>query len=147
LAKGTLEIFYDSLRRKWYARIPMSVTLANKPRGKMKAGIDLGIANLATVAVEDGSWMLFKGGSVLSEFKKITKRISKEKKRLAKHGLKTSRKLEMLYKRRAVLLKNARESLAREIVESLYDKGIGEIDIGYPKGIAQDKGNERNSNF
>jgi len=119
LAKGTLEIFYDSLRRKWYARIPMSVTLANKPRGKMKAGIDLGIANLATVAVEDGSWMLFKGGSVLSEFKKITKRISKEKKRLAKHGLKTSRKLEMLYKRRAVLLKNARESLAREIVESL----------------------------
>ena len=39
----------------------------------MKAGIDLGIANLATVAVDDGSWMLFKGGSVLSEFKKINK--------------------------------------------------------------------------
>jgi len=91
--------------------------------------------------------MLSKGGSVLSEFKKITKRISKEKKKLAKHGLKTSRKLEMLYNRRAVLLKNAREGLAREVIESLYDKGVGEIDIGYPKGIAQDKGNERNSNF
>jgi len=125
----------------------MSVKLDNKPRGKMKAGIDLGIANLATVAVDDGSWMLSKGCSVLSEFKKITKRISKEKKKLAKHGLKTSRKLEMLYKRRAALLKNAREGLAREVVESLYDKGIGEIDIGYPKGIAQDKGNGRNSNF
>jgi len=62
--QGTLEIYYDSLRRKWYAKIPMSVTLDNKPRGKMKAGIDLGIANLATVAVDDGSWMLFKGGSV-----------------------------------------------------------------------------------
>jgi len=37
------------------------------------------------------------------------------------------------------LLKNAREGLAREIVESLYDKGVGEIDIGYPKGIAQGK--------
>jgi len=84
---------------------------------------------------------------VLSEFKKITKRISKEKKKLAKHCLKTSRKLEMLYKRRAVLLKNAREGLARKVVESLYDKGVGEIDIGYPKGIAQGKGNERNSNF
>ena len=113
----------------------------------MKAGIDLGIANLATVAVDDGSWMLFKGGSVLSEFKKLTKRISKEKKKLAKHGLKTSRKLEMLYKRRAVLLKNAREGLAWEVVESLYDKGVGEIYIGYPKGIAQDKGNETNTNF
>jgi transposase, IS605 OrfB family, central region len=113
----------------------------------MKAGIDLGIANLATVAVDDGSWMLFKGGSVLSEFKKLTKRISKEKKKLAKHGLKTSRKLEMLYKRRAALLKNAREGLAREVVETLYDKGVGEIYIGYPKGIAQDNGSQRNSNF
>jgi len=145
--QGTLEIYYDSVRKKWYAKIPMSVKVDNKPRSKMKAGIDLGIANLATVAVEDGSWMLFKGGSVLSEFKKITKRIAKEKKRLAKHGLKTSRKLEMLYKRRAALLKNAREGLAREVVESLYDKGVGEIDIGYPKGIAQDKGNEMNTNF
>jgi transposase len=145
--QGTLEIFYDNARKKWYARIPMSVKVNNKPKGKMKAGIDLGIVNLATVAVEDGSWMIFKGGSVLSEFKKITKRISIEEKRLARHGLKTSRKLEMLYNKRSLLLKNAREGLAREIVETLYDKGVGEIYIGYPKGIAQDKGNERNSNF
>ena len=145
--QGTLEIYYDIVRRKWYARIPMVVKLDNKPRGKMKAGIDLGIANLATVAVDDGSWMLFKGGSLLSEFKKITKSISIEEKRLAKHGLKTSRKLEKLYNKRSLLLKNAREGLAREIVESLYDKGVGEIFIGYPKGIAQDKGNERNTNF
>ncbi|MFP3222806.1 MAG: transposase [Nitrososphaeria archaeon] len=145
--QGTLEIFYDNVRKKWYARIPMVVKVDKKPKGKMKAGIDLGIANLATVAVDDGSWMIFKGGLVLSEFKKITKRIAKEKKRLAKHGLKTSRKLEMLYKKRSLLLKNAREGLAREIVESLYDKGVGEIYIGYPKGIAQDKGNEMNTNF
>ena len=125
----------------------MSVKINNKPKGKMKAGIDLGIVNLATVAVQDGSWMIFKGGSVLSEFKKITKHISIEEKRLARHGLKTSRKLEKLYNKRSLLLKNAREGLAREIVESLYDKGVGEIYIGYPKGIAQDKGNERNTNF
>jgi len=145
--QGTLEIFYDSARRKWYARIPMVVKINNKPKGKMKADIDLGVVNLATVAVQDGSWMLFKGGSLLSDFKKITKRISIEEKRLAMHGLKTSRKLEMLYKKRALLLKNAREGLTREIVETLYDKGVGEIYVGYPKGIAQDKGNERNTNF
>jgi len=145
--QGTLEIFYDSARRKWYARIPMVVKVNNKPKGKMKAGIDLGIVNLATVAVEDGSWMLFKGGSVLSEFKKITKSISIEEKRLTRHVLNTSRKLEILYEKRSLLLKNAREGLAREIVETLYDKGIGEIYISYPKGIAQDKGNERNTNF
>jgi len=84
---------------------------------------------------------------VLSEFKKITKSISIEEKRLARYGLKTSRKLEKLYKKRSLLLKNAREGLAREIVETLYDKGVGELYIGYPKGITQDKGNERNTNF
>jgi len=107
----------------------------------------LGVANLVTVAIDDGSWMLFKGGSALSEFKKITKRIVKEKKRLAKHGFKTSRKLEMCIIDVLSLLKNVREGLAREVVESLYDKGVGEIEIGYPKGIAQSKGNEINSNY
>jgi len=34
-----------------------------------------------------------------------------------------------------------------KVIESLYDKGVGKIDVGYPKGIARDKGNERNSNF
>jgi len=34
-----------------------------------------------------------------------------------------------------------------KVVESLYDKGVREIDVGYPKGIAQNKGNERNSSF
>jgi len=125
----------------------MVVKVNNKPKGKMKAGKDLGITNLATVAIQDGSWMLFKGGSVLSEFKKITKRISIKEKRLAIHGLKTSKKFEKLYNKRSLLLKNAKEGLAREIVETLYDKGVGEIKIGYSKGIAQDKGNERNTNF
>jgi len=53
--QGTLEIFYDKVRKKWYARIPVSVKVNNKPKGKMKAGIDLGVVNLATVAVQNGS--------------------------------------------------------------------------------------------
>ena len=53
--QGTLEIFYDNARKKWYARIPMSVKVDNKPKGKMKAGIDLGVINLTTVAVDNGS--------------------------------------------------------------------------------------------
>jgi len=53
--QGTLEIFYDNVRKNWYARIPMNVKVDNKPKGKIKAGIDLGIVNLATVAVQDGS--------------------------------------------------------------------------------------------
>jgi len=101
--------------------------------------------SLASIAVEDGTWMLFKGGSVMSKYKELAKAISKEKKKLVMHRQKTSRKLESMYKERALLLKNAREGPAREIVESLYDKGVEKINIVYPKGIAER--NKRNSNF
>ena len=143
--QGQLEIRYDSVRKKWYATIPMEVVPMAKPIGDKKAGIDL--VNLASVAVEDGKWMLFKGGSVMAKYKRISRAISKEKKKLAMHKQKTSRKLESLYRKRKLLLKNAREGMARELVEKLYDNGVSKINVGYPKGIAQSKGNERNSNF
>jgi len=59
--QGTLEMFYDNARRKWYAKIPMVVKVNNKPKGKMKAGIDLGVINLATVAVQDARGCSSKG--------------------------------------------------------------------------------------
>ena len=59
--QGTLEMFYDNARRKRYAKIPMVVKVNNKSKGKMKAGIDLGVINLATVAVQDARGCSSKG--------------------------------------------------------------------------------------
>jgi putative transposase len=64
--QGRLEIIYNEARRSWYAYIPMEVESNAKPEGGMRASVDLGIVNLATVYVKDGSWYVFKGGSILS---------------------------------------------------------------------------------
>jgi putative transposase len=63
---GRLEMIYDEAKRSWYAHIPVEVENCVKVAGNLRASVDLGIINLATVYVEDGSWYVFKGGSVLS---------------------------------------------------------------------------------
>jgi putative transposase len=59
--QGRLEIIYNEARRVWYAHIPVEVENVAKAKGNLRAGVDLGIVNLATVYVEDGSWYVFKG--------------------------------------------------------------------------------------
>lgn len=92
--QGRLEIIYNEARRSWYAYIPVEVQNDVKAEGKLKASIDLGIVNLATVYVEDGSWYIFKGGSVLSQYEYYSKRISIVQKTLARHKQRRSRKMK-----------------------------------------------------
>jgi transposase len=67
--QGRLEVIYNEARRSWYAHIPVEVEIVTKAKGNLRAGVDLGIVNLATVYVEDGTWYIFKGGSVLSQYR------------------------------------------------------------------------------
>jgi putative transposase len=80
--QGRLEIIYDDAKNAWYAHIPVEVgveeTRTGKrskhivrgerrfiriatPKGNKVAAIDLGINNLASVVVSDGTWLLYKG--------------------------------------------------------------------------------------
>ncbi|MFP3303411.1 MAG: transposase, partial [Caldivirga sp.] len=80
--QGRLEIHYDETRNAWYASIPVEVGVeetktgkksrhivrgerrviqVEAPRGNRVASIDLGINNLASVVVDDGTWLLYKG--------------------------------------------------------------------------------------
>jgi len=80
--QGRLEIHYDEARNAWYACIPVEVGVEvtktgrrsrhivkgerrliqiATPRGSRVASIDLGINNLASVVVSDGTWLLYKG--------------------------------------------------------------------------------------
>jgi hypothetical protein len=52
--QGRLEIIYDDARRGWYAHIPVEVENEAKVEGRLRASVDLGIVNLATVYVENG---------------------------------------------------------------------------------------------
>nr|WP_020936650.1 RNA-guided endonuclease TnpB family protein [Saccharolobus solfataricus]CDF66452.1 OrfB protein,IS605 family [Saccharolobus solfataricus P2] len=145
--QGRLEIIYNEARRIWYAYIPVEVQNDVKAEGKLKASIDLGIVNLATVYVEDGSWYIFKGGSVLSQYEYYSKRISIVQKTLARHKQRRSRKMKLLYEKRKRFLKHAINSMVRKIMEELKKKGVSKVIIGYPKEISKDHGNKLTVNF
>lgn len=145
--QGRLEMIYDEARRSWYAHIPVEVENVAEARGTLRASIDLGIVNLATVYVEDGTWYIFKGGGILSQYEYYSKRISEVQKVLARHGQKRSRKLKLLYDKRRRFLKHALNSMVRKIMEELREKGVGEVVIGYPKEINRNHGNKLTVNF
>ena len=70
-------MIYNEARRSWYAHIPVEVDNIPETKGDLRASVDLGIVNLATVYVEDGTWYIFKGGSVLSQYECYSEKISK----------------------------------------------------------------------
>jgi putative transposase len=140
--QGRLEIIYNEARRSWYAHIPVEVESDAKPEGGMRASVDLGIVNLATVYVEDGSWYLFKGGSVLSRYEYYNKRIAVLQKTLARHKQKRSKRLKLLYDKRSRFLKHALNSMVRRIMEGLKERGVGEVVVGYPKEVSRNHGNK-----
>jgi putative transposase len=145
--QGRLEVIYNDARRGWYAHIPVEVENVAEAKGSLRAGVDLGIVNLATVYVEDGTWYIFKSGGVLSQYECYSEKISKVQKVLVRHRQRTSRRLKLLYDKRRRFLKHALNSMVRKIMGELKEKGVGEVVVGYPKDIARNHGNKLTVNF
>jgi putative transposase len=96
--QGRLEIHYDDARNAWYACIPVEVGVEEArtgrksrwivrgerrtiqvatPRGSRIAAIDLGINNLASVVVSDGTWLLYKGIGAKEDYFHMQRLISR----------------------------------------------------------------------
>jgi len=125
------------------------------PKGNKLAPIDLGINVLASVVMNDGIWLLYKGLRTKEDYFYFEKKIaamqslagetknssecearealSREKRRLFK---KLTRRLLHLYR-----------SFASHLLKQLHELGISTIYLGYPFNIAQDKGNKFTSNM
>ena len=169
--QGRLEIYYDETRNAWYASIPVEVGVeetktgkkseyivhgerktiqVESPRGNKVASIDLGINVLASVVVDDGTWLLYKGVRTKEDYFHFERRIAQvqssadearnrgeyeaygefleEKRRL--HG-KLTRRLLHLYR-----------NFASHLLKALHEQGASTIYLGYPFNIARDKGNK-----
>jgi transposase len=169
--QGRLEIYYDETENAWYASIPVEVSVEKTkkgkeskyivhgekknirvelPKGNKVASIDLGINNLASVIVNDGTWFLYKGVRTKEDYFYLEKKISqvqsladntknigeyeaydellKEKKRIFK---KLMKRLLHLYR-----------NFASHLLKELHELGVSTIYLGYPFNIAQDKGNK-----
>ena len=95
--QGRLEIYYDEVGNAWYASIPVEVGVektktgrrskhivrgerksiqVKSPKGSKMASIDLGINVLASVVIDDGTWLLYKGVRTKEDYFYFGRRIS-----------------------------------------------------------------------
>jgi putative transposase len=155
--QGRLIITYNPVKKRWYAKIAVEVTLEKKCNGGLKAGIDLGRERLIALVTEpvnssgEGVALLYRGGPLKSDYFYFEKRIAEVDRALSKLEevdrsvlLEERRRLfEKRKRRRDQVFANTAAHLAREARE----RDIGIVLIGYPWGIARDRPGKGNTNM
>jgi len=169
--QGRLEIYYDETRNAWFASIPVEVGVevtrkgrrskhilrgerksiqVKSPKGSKAASIDLGINVLASVVVDDGSWLLYKGvrakedyfyfGRRIAEAQSLSDKMKNIEEYEAYYEL--NRERRRLFKKLARRLLHLYRNFASHLMRELHEQGVSIIYLGYPFNIAQDKGNK-----
>jgi len=174
--QGRLEIHYDEARNAWYAFIPVEVGTeetrngrrsrhivkgerksiqVGSPKGNKAASIDLGIDVLASAALSDGTWLLYKGVRAKEDYFHFQRRIAQiqsladNMKNIGEYGAHA----ELLREKRRLFGKLTRRllhlyrNLASHLLNELHELGVSTIYMGYPFNIAQDKGNKFTANM
>jgi len=152
--QGRLEIRYDPDRKKWYAHISFEVaekavrgewsSVPRKPLGDLIAGIDIGINNLMAVYVENGLTKLVNSRQLKAISHYWRRKIARYQSLLNRYGLKTSRRLRLMYSKWRRQVKSYIDSKVRQTIERLFGMGVSIFKVGYPKYIAQKNGNFNN---
>jgi len=174
--QGRLEICYDETRNAWYASIPVEVGVEEtktgrkskhivrgerksiqieSPKGNKAASIDLGINVLASVVIDDGTWLLYKGVRTKEDYFYFEKKVAQvqsladKTKNLSEYEAydELNRKKRRLFKKLTRRLLHLYRNFASHLVKELQDLGVSTIYLGYPFNIAQDKGNKFTSNL
>ncbi|MFP3298116.1 MAG: transposase [Thermocladium sp.] len=169
--QGRLEIYYDEIRNAWYASIPVEVGVevtktgrrskhilrgerksiqVKSPKGSKMASIDLGINVLASVVINDGTWLLYKGVRAKEDYFYFGKRISEAQslsdkmKNLEEYEAyyELNREGRRLFKKLTKRLLHLYRNFASHLMRELHERGVFTIYLGYPFNIAQDKGNK-----
>jgi len=169
--QGRLETHYDEARNAWYACIPVEVGVevtktgrrsrhivkgerrtiqVATPRGSRIASIDLGINNLASVVVDDGTWLLYKGIRAKEDYFYLQRLISRiqslrdtlKGKLLSDAVEELNREVRRLHGKLRRRLLHLYRNLASHLLKQLHELGISTIYLGYPFNIAQQKGSK-----
>jgi len=169
--QGRLEIHYDETRNAWYACIPVEVGVEEaktgrrskfivhgerkviqikSPKGSKVASIDLGINNLASVVVSDGTWLLYKGVRAKEDYFYMQRLISRiqslrdtlKDKLLADAVDELDCEVRRLHGKLARRLLHLYRNFANHLIKVLHELGVSTIYLGYPFNIAQQKGNK-----
>nr|WP_238376082.1 transposase [Vulcanisaeta sp. EB80] len=120
------------------------------PKGNKVASIDLGINNLASVVVSDGTWLLYKGVRAKEDFFYMQRLISRIqslrdtlKDKLLDDAIdELNHEVRRLFSKLMRRLLHLYRNFAKHLIEQLHELGVSTIYLGYPLNIAQDKGNK-----
>ena len=169
--QGRLEIYYDEVRNAWYASIPVEVGVektktgrkskhvvrgerkviqVKSPKGSKMASIDLGINVLASVVIDDGTWLLYKGVRTKEDYFYLQNRIAEAQSSVDKARNieeyeayeELSREKRRLFKKLTRRLLHLYRNFASHLMRELHERGVSTIYLGYPFNIAQQRGNK-----
>jgi putative transposase len=162
---------YDETRNAWYACIPVEVGVEEArtgrrsrhivkgerrviqittPKGSKVASIDLGINNLASVVVDDGTWLLYKGVRAKEDYFYFQRKIAEiqslrdtlKGKLLSDAVEELNHEMRRLYGKLARRLLHLYRNFASHLLKQLHELGVSTIYLGYPFNITQQKGNK-----
>jgi len=169
--QGRLEMHYDEARNAWYACIPVEVGVeeartgrksrhivrgerksiqVESPKGSKVASIDLGINNLASVVVNDGTWILYKGVRAKEDYFYFQRKIAEiqslrdtlKDKLLSDAIDELNHEMRRLYGKLKRRLLHLYRNFASHLLKQLHELGVSTIYLGYPFNIAQERGNK-----
>jgi len=169
--QGRLEMHYDESKGAWYACIPVEVGVeeaktgrrskfivhgerkviqVESPKGSKVASIDLGISNLASVVVSDGTWLLYKGVRAKEDYFYLQRLISRiqslrdtlKGKLLSDAVDELNHEVRRLHGRLRRRLVHLYRNFASHLLKQLHELGVSTIYLGYPFNIAQERGSK-----
>jgi putative transposase len=126
------------------------VIQVESPKGNKAASIDLGINNLASVVVSDGTWLLYKGVRAKEDYFYLQRLISRiqslrgtlKDKLLSDAVEELNREVRRLHGKLMRRLLHLYRNFASHLLKQLHELGVSTIYLGYPFNIAQQKGNK-----
>jgi putative transposase len=157
--QGRLIITYDPVKKRWYARVSVEVTLESKLNGGLKAGVDLGRERLIAFVTEpinesgEGVALLYRGGPLKSDYFYFEKKIAKIDKMLSDPKLEEADRAVLKEMRRRLYEKRKRHrdqvfaNAAAHLAGMCLELGVSAVLIGGLRGIAHDKPGKGNSNM
>ena len=154
-----LIIAYDPVKKRWYARGSVEVTLERKLNHGLKAGIDLGRERLIAFVTEplsesgEGVALLYRGGPLKSYYFYFEKKIAGIDRMLADPKLEEADRAVLKEMRRRLYEKRKRHrdqlfaNSAAHLARMCLEFGVSIVFIGGLRGLAQDKPGKGNSNM
>jgi len=155
-----LTIKYDPVKRRWYVRVSVEVTLERKlDNGGLKAGIDLGRERLIAFVTEplngsgEGVALLYRGGPLKSDYFYFEKKIAEIDKTLSDPKLEEADRAVLKEVRRRLYEKRKRHrdqvfaNSAADLARRARELRVDTVFIGGLRGLAHDKPGKGNSNM